>query len=146
MSVVLRHAESEAEIAACFPVMRELRPHLVAAAELVERVRRQQADTYRLLAAWRGQAAIGLAGYRVTENLIHGRFVYVDDLVVLEPERSGGIGALLLDGVTEETRRLDCRRLVLDTPLANALGQRFYFRYGMLSTAMRFAKPVPPAA
>lgn len=146
MSVVLRHAESEAEIAACFPVMRELRPHLVDAAELVERVRRQQADTYRLLAAWRGQAAIGLAGYRLTENLIHGRFVYVDDLVVLETERSGGIGALLLDGVTEETRRLDSRRLVLDTPLANALGQRFYFRYGMLSTAMRFAKPVPPAA
>ncbi|MEO8714577.1 MAG: GNAT family N-acetyltransferase, partial [Acetobacteraceae bacterium] len=101
MSVVLRHAESEAEIAACFPVMHELRPHLVDAAELVERVRRQQADTYRLLAAWRGQAAIGLAGYRVTENLIHGRFVYVDDLVVLESERRGGFGALLLDGVTE---------------------------------------------
>jgi len=83
VSPVLRHAESDAEIAACFAAMRELRPHLADAAEFVGRVRRQQADGYRLLAAWRGQTAVGLAGYRVTENLIHGRFAYVDDLVVL---------------------------------------------------------------
>ena len=139
MSPVLRHAESDAELAACFPVMRELRPHLPDAAAFVQRVRRQQGDSYRLLAAWRGGVPVGLAGWRVQENLIRGRFCYVDDLVVTQAERRGGLGARLLDAVGAEARALGLPRLVLDTGLDNLLGQRFYFRYGMLPAALRFA-------
>jgi hypothetical protein len=80
--IALRHAENDAEIAACFPVMAQLRPHLADAAELAARVRRQHGVGYRLLAAWRDGTPVALAGYRVEENLIHGRFIYVDDLVV----------------------------------------------------------------
>ena len=141
--VTLRHAETDGEITACFPTMHELRPHLADAAELVERVRRQRDEAgYRLLVAWRGEAAIGLAGYRVQEMLVAGRFIYVDDLVVRSAERRGRLGARLLDAVSEEGKRLDCPRLVLDTAIDNSLGQRFYFRYGMLAKALRFAKPL----
>ena len=139
MSAVLRHAESDVELTACFPVMRELRPHLSDAAEFVQRVRRQQEDGYRLLAAWQGEAPVGLAGWRVQENLIRGRFCYVDDLVVTKAARRGRLGAELLDGVAAEARALGLDRLVLDTGLDNLLGQRFYFRYGMLPAALRFA-------
>ena len=38
----LRHAETDAEVAACFPVMTLLRPHLTGADELVARVGRQR--------------------------------------------------------------------------------------------------------
>jgi hypothetical protein len=31
-----------------------------------------------------------------------------------------------------------CARLTLDTGLDNLLGQRFYFRYGMLPSSLRF--------
>lgn len=141
--VTLGHAESDDEVAACFGTMHELRPHLADAAELVERVRRQRDEAgYRLLAAWRGGVAIGLAGYRIQEMLVAGRFVYVDDLVVLSAERRGQLGARLLDAVSEEGRRLGCPRLVLDTVIDNSLGQRFYFRYGMLARALRFSKPL----
>ena len=141
--VTFRHAETDAEIAACFPTMRELRPHLADAAELVGRVRRQRDEAgYRLLAAWRGEAAVGLAGYRVQEMLVAGRFIYVDDLVVLSTERRGQLGARLLDAVSNEGKRLGCPRLVLDTAIDNSLGQRFYFRYGMLARALRFSKPL----
>lgn len=139
MNAMLGHAESDAELAACFPVMRELRPHLSDPAEFVQRVRRQQGDSYRLLAAWRGDAVVGLAGWRVQENLIRGRFCYVDDLVVTDAERRSGLGARLLDAVAAEARALRLPRLVLDTGLDNLLGQRFYFRYGMLPAALRFA-------
>ena len=140
-SITLRHAETDGEIAACFPTMRELRPHLADAAELMERVRRQRDEAgYRLLAAWRGEAAVGLAGYRVQEMLVAGRFIYVDDLVVLSAERRSQLGARLLDAVSEEGKRLNCPRLVLDTAIDNSLGQRFYFRYGMLARALRFSK------
>jgi ribosomal protein S18 acetylase RimI-like enzyme len=142
-AIVLRHAESTAEIAACFPVMRELRPHLRSAEELVERVSRQQSDAgYRLLAAWSGDTALALAGYRVQETLIRGRFIYVDDLVALATERGRGLGRQLLDAVTEEGYAQGCTALVLDTGLNNVLAHRFYYRYGMLAGALRFAKPM----
>ena len=63
-SIVLRHAETGGDIAACFPVFVQLRPHLADADELVTRVRRQQGVGYRVLAAWRDGVPIGIAGYR----------------------------------------------------------------------------------
>jgi GNAT superfamily N-acetyltransferase len=126
--IVLRHAENTAEITACFPVMVLLRPHLANAEEFAARVARQYAAGYRLFAAWRDGMPIGLAGYRVEENLIHGRFVYLDDLVISEGERRHGIGALLLESVAVEGRRLGCGRLVLDTALDSVLAHRFYYR------------------
>jgi ribosomal protein S18 acetylase RimI-like enzyme len=140
MSVALRHAETAADLAACFPIMQELRPHLSGRTEFVARVVRQREAGYRLLAAWGGSEPVGLAGYRMQENLIRGRFCYVDDLVVRADARRGGLGALLLDGVAAEARALGLSRLVLDTAVDNLLGQRFYFRYGMLPAALRFAK------
>jgi len=61
--------------------MRQLRPNLASPEELCTRVRRQAAAGYRILAAWRGEEAVGLAGYRGQENLVRGPFCYVDDLV-----------------------------------------------------------------
>jgi ribosomal protein S18 acetylase RimI-like enzyme len=143
MTPVLRHAATDAEIAACFPMMRELRPHLTDPAEFVVRVRRQATGGgYRLLAAWDGAMPIGLAGYRMQENLIRGRFCYVDDLVVLPEARRTGLGARLLDEVAAAALTEGISHLVLDTGLDNLLGQRFYFRYGMLPAALRFAKPL----
>ena len=140
----MRHAESDADIAACFPVMVQLRPHLANAEELVERVARQRAAGYCILAAWREGVPIGLAGYRTEENLIHGRFIYVDDLVAADAERRQGIGARLLDAVAAEGRRLGCERLVLDTALDNVLGHRFYYRQGLLARALRFSRQIAP--
>jgi GNAT superfamily N-acetyltransferase len=142
--ITLRHAESEQEVAACFPVMAQLRPHLADAAEFVARVARQRAEGYRLLAAWRDDVAVALAGYRTEENLIHGRFLYVDDLVAAETARRQGLGAQLLDAVAAEGRKLGCRRLVLDTALDNVLGHRFYYRQGLLARALRFSREIAP--
>jgi GNAT superfamily N-acetyltransferase len=142
--IELRHAEGRADIAACFPVMKELRPALAGERELVERVERQAKDGYRILAAWQGQAVAGLAGYRIQENLINGVFIYVDDLVVASAMRSHGLGARLLDGVSAECRRQGIKVLKLDTAIDNSLGQRFYFRYGMLARGFHFAMRVEP--
>jgi GNAT superfamily N-acetyltransferase len=139
MTETLRHAETDAEIAACFPVMRMLRPHLATAEELCTRVRRQAEAGYRILAAWYGEEAVGLAGYRPQENLIRGPFCYVDDLVVRDDIRGSGLGARLLTEVGIEARARGMPWMVLDTALDNALGQRFYFRFGMLPAALRFA-------
>jgi GNAT superfamily N-acetyltransferase len=136
----LHHVEDAQACAACFDLMRELRPHLESAQAFHAQIERQAAQAYRLLAAWEDEQAVALAGYRLQENLIYGRFVYIDDLVVASQARRGGLGKQMIDAVREEARRLGCAYLVLDTGLANSLGQRFYFRQGLLSKGLHFSQ------
>lgn len=82
---------------------------------------------------------MALAGFRLQENLFHGVHFYVDDLVTDETLRGSGHGHLLMDHLKAEALRSGCSRLVLDTPLTNALGHRFYFRHGLLARALRFS-------
>jgi GNAT superfamily N-acetyltransferase len=132
----------EAEIGDCFTLMRQLRPRLASAAEFAAQWRRQAADGYRILALWPDRMPVALAGFRLQENFVHGRFLYVDDLVSEQKERGRGRGARLLEHLGAEGRALGCAKLVLDSGLDNALAHRFYYRQGLLATALRFNIPL----
>ncbi|WP_244590577.1 GNAT family N-acetyltransferase [Xenorhabdus mauleonii] len=123
-----------------FVLMQQLRPHLVNPQLYVEQVVRQQQAGYRLLAIMESSEIRGLAGYRIQENLIYGRFLYLDDLVVAHDSQSLGIGQQLLDAVRAKAAEAHCVHFVLDTGLGNARAQRFYFRHGLLSKAMHFVE------
>lgn len=134
----LRHLDSDQDYLACFHVMRELRPHLIEASAFVEQVHRQAKQGYRLLAVFRDNVLQGLAGYRLQENLIYGPFMYVDDLVTTADARRHGVGKILIEALRDEARQQGCAHFVLDTGLANAFAQRFYFRQGLLSAGLHF--------
>lgn len=138
----LRHLETPEDLRACLPLMRELRPHLSDADDFIQRIGRMQQESYRLLAAVQDGQAVALAGYRYQENLIYGRFMYVDDLVVQDTQRGSRWGARLISALDELARGAGCDKLVLDTGMGNALAQRFYFRQGLLTSAIRFSKPL----
>ena len=141
-SISFRHINKEQDCIACYPVMLELRPNLNGRETFVEQFRRQSDQGYRLLAAWQGEHVVALAGYRFQENMLYGRFVYIDDLVVAAGVRSEGLGRKLIEAVREEAKRLRCDRLVLDTGLSNTLAQRFYFRQGLLAKGLHFVEAV----
>ncbi len=138
--VEIRHISNEADLAASFPVMKELRPHLTDSATYVVQVMHQHTQGYRLLAAWQDGKIVGLAGYRLLDNLIYGRFVYVDDLVVSASLHGSGIGEQLLSAARQQAVAAQCTHFVLDTGLGNALAQRFYFRQGLLARGMHFVE------
>lgn len=133
---------SDLDYQACFDVMRELRPHLCDVAAFTEQVRRQAAQGYRLLAAWQDDQVKALAGYRIQESLLYGRFLYVDDLVTSADARRHRLGEKLIDALREAARGQGCANFVLDTGLGNALGQRFYFRQGLLAAGIHFRQPL----
>lgn len=139
-AIDIRHIENDDDLAASFTVMRELRPHLTDTTAYVEQIKRQYAQGYRLLAAWRNGSIVGLAGYRSLESTIYSRFVYVDDLVVTSTLHRSGIGELLLQSTRQQAALLGCKNFVLDTGLHMALAQRFYFRQGLLARGMHFVE------
>lgn len=134
----LRHADSDADLRACFDVMRQLRPRLQSADHMLAALAPQQAQGYRLLACWQGSRPLALAGYRKLDNLIHGSFLYVDDLVTDSGERGRRHGEQLLAALREIGKALGCGQLVLDTALSNENAQRFYRRVGMEACALHF--------
>ncbi|HVB67211.1 MAG TPA: GNAT family N-acetyltransferase [Acetobacteraceae bacterium] len=137
--IALRHADDDAALRACFPLMRELRPHLASAEAFLDQVHRQAACGYCILAAWAGDIPVSLGGYRVVEMLVRGRYLYVDDLVTREIERGRGMGALVLRALMAEARAAGLGALVLDTAADNLPAHRFYEREGMGAVARRYA-------
>ncbi|MBZ9781906.1 GNAT family N-acetyltransferase [Pseudomonas sp. REP124] len=140
--VDLHALTTPSELEACFELMKQLRPALVSPALFAEQIARQLKQGYQLLAARQDGTYVGLIGFRESENLLYGRFIYVDDLVVDTAARHLGLGASLLDAVRAEAISRDCAHLVLDTGLHMPLAQRFYFREGMLAKGMHFVQPL----
>ncbi|VVE61438.1 GCN5 family acetyltransferase [Pandoraea anapnoica] len=134
------HLETRGAVCAAFPIMKELRPHLASAEAFADQVEAQRNESYRLLGAFDGERLLGLAGYRHVTNLLYGRFVYVDDLVVAADNKRGGVGSQLLSEVKAIAREAGCANFVLDTGLHMALAQRFYFRNGLLAKGMHFTE------
>lgn len=138
--ITLKHAETDTDILACFDVMRELRPNLTSAASFLEKVRRmQESADYRLLAAVEDGNPVALAGYRDKEMLIHGRFIYVDDLITSEVRRGQHLGEQLLSHIFITAKEQGYTKVILDTGIGNVLAQRFYYRMGMLAAGMHFS-------
>lgn len=140
MTHTLQHLEGQQAFEAGFELMRVLRPHLASPASYAAQLQRQVEQGYRLLGAWHAGQVVGLAGYRELENLLYGRFIYVDDLVVSPDLQRGGLGAQLLSAVRQEAVQRACAHLVLDTGLHMPLAQRFYFRQGLLARGMHFTQ------
>lgn len=138
--MTIRLAETDGQIAACFPVMRELRPHLQDAGSFVARVREQERDGFRIVFREDDGAPVAAAGFRIGTNLAWGRFLYVDDLVTLAARRSAGHGKALLDWLRAHAREHGCRELHLDSGVQRKDAHRFYAREGMAFTSHHYAE------
>jgi len=137
MKIVL--AETEQAISACFPVMFELRPHL-AQEGFVERVQQQQSQGYQLAYVEVAAQPVAVAGFRMCNNLAWGKFLYVDDLVTLEEQRSHGYGAALLSWLGEYAIQEECSQLHLDSGMQRKAAHRFYEREQVTATGFHFAR------
>jgi len=132
-------AQSEDQIRRCFPVMAELRPHLVER-EFVERIRRQHRESgYQLAFVEASGAVRSVAGFRIAEFLAWGRTLYVDDLVTASAERSRGHGQALLDWLVARAKADGCAELHLDSGVQRFDAHRFYLRHRMSITAHHFS-------
>lgn len=131
--------KSDEEINACFTVMQQLRPHITQA-EFLSRIREQESQGYRLVSLLVADKVVAVAGFRMGSNLAWGRYLYVDDLVVDEAERSRGFGAALLDWLRNHARGLACKQLHLDSGMARRDAHRFYEREGMDKSGYHFVE------
>ncbi|MBU6401057.1 MAG: GNAT family N-acetyltransferase [Verrucomicrobia bacterium] len=139
MTPTIAIAETDDAIQRCFPVIRELRPHLPPIA-FVEKVRRQHRDGGYQLAYLETDGLVrSVAGFRLLEGLKWGKYLYVDDLVTRETDRSHGHGRLLLEWLVARARELGCDEFHLDSGTHRTRAHQFYRAQKLDLTCYHFA-------
>lgn len=132
-----RHAVTDEDIARCFDVMAELRPHLKRET-FVARVRSMEPDGFRLACISDGGLVVAVAGYRISTNLFYGKHLYVDDLVTADAERSQGHGRVLLAWLRALAVETDCAAFHLDSGVQRKRAHAFYLREGLALSGHHF--------
>ena len=125
-SLTIRELRADADIDAAFPLMSELRERIRRETFLSE-VRRQQADGYELIGAFRGSDLVALAGVRRTHTLSRGEHLFVDDLVTSGPAQGEGHGTALLRWLARRAASEGIPRIHLDS---RATARGFYEKLG----------------
>lgn len=129
MAIEVFIANTDAEIEACFPAFKALRPHLEPGRFLLQ-VRRQQKESYQILALKHEGAIKSVAGFRLAEFLAWGRVLYIDDLSTLPGETSQGFAGSLLDWLIDHAKSHQCQGIHLDTGYTRHAAHRLYLRKG----------------
>jgi len=133
----IRLAESDESIVRCYPVMQQLRPHLTEP-EFVPTVRRQQLGGYQLAYLEDRARVCAVAGFRLMDMLVHGRVLYVDDLVTDSALRSQGHGKALLGWLIQRAKDEGCQCLELDSGVQRVDAHRFYLANRMIISSHHF--------
>ena len=131
------------QVEACYPAMKELRPHLDPRA-FVQIIRDMQRDGYVLAFLAVADRVVAVAGFRTKRTLFCDKFLYVDDLVTLSGEQSKGYGTILLEWLKDRARAEDCAELHLDSGIQRKDAHRFYERNGVEAAGYHFRIKLKP--
>ena len=133
--------KTEQQILSCYELMAVLRPHLIKT-DFPDQVNRQMQQGYRLHALQNTNGPLALIGYRLVENLIFGRFLYIDDLVTAPSLKRKGYAGQLLDWAIQFSIDEGCQAVQLDSGFQNGDAHRLYLNKGFQLSAHHFRKPL----
>lgn len=126
----LNLVETADELRACFPVIAQLRTTLTED-KFFTQVSIQQKEGYQLAYIQVDETIVAVAGFRIMHNLAYEKFLYVDDLVTDEKNRSKLYGDTLFDFLIEFAKKEKCNRFHLDSGVQRFDAHRFYLRKRM---------------
>jgi GNAT superfamily N-acetyltransferase len=141
MSEIREVAKAETHRAA--PALLELRPNAGPLDALILRIDAQRGDGYRIVGAFDEDEddAAAVIGFKVAQNLVWGRHLYIEDVVTRAVGRGRGHAPALMEWVLGEARRAGCGQVHLNSGVgSNRRGaHRFYFNSGLQISAHHFS-------
>jgi ribosomal protein S18 acetylase RimI-like enzyme len=123
-----------------FPLLKELRPHLDLASFTKLYAEARSTSGYQILGIEEHGELLALMGYRILTDFVHGRHLYIDDLITAPHVRSRGLGAMLLQEAERIALDNGCQGLRLCTGIDNEAGKRFYEKNLWQLRAVAFKK------
>ncbi len=120
-------------------VIQELDPHLTIH-EYEMMLNEMLANGYGQIGVFENEKCIAISGFWINTKLYSGKYLEMDNVVVLPEYRSKGIGKILSDWCIQKAKENNCKRLMLDAYLENKKAHTFYEREGFTKRGFHFIK------
>ncbi len=134
-----RIAQNPKEIADCFAVLSQLRPHVMLE-EFVLLIQDMAKEGYQLAYIEEEGVCVAVAGFRIYTNLFLGKNLYIDDLVTAEDKRSKGYGKTMIDWLIGSAREHECKAIHLDSGTNRHKAHKFYLNQGFDIVSYHFSQ------
>ena len=144
-NVTIRELSGLDEIATIFPLFGQV-------SRMSEMVFRQRLaamlaqNNYRCIAAYAGDAMVGVSGFWTGTQLWCGRYIEADHVVVDGTQRSQGIGARLMAWIEAEGERTECAVFRIAMVLGRERTHQFYARLGLFDDGLLMVKALSRGA
>jgi GNAT superfamily N-acetyltransferase len=123
-----------------YKVLRELRTELSLTEFYTIYNQAKARDEFHLMAAVDNDNIVGVMGYRILFDFVHGKHLYIDDLVTTATKRGSGVGARLLKEAENIAKEHGCIGMRLCTGIENQGAKNFYEREGWLLRPVAYKK------
>lgn len=120
-------------------VIQELDPHLTIH-EYEMMLNEMLANGYGQIGVFENEKCIAISGFWINTKLYSGKYLEMDNVVVLPEYRSKGVGKILSDWCINKAKENNCKRLMLDAYLENKKAHSFYEREGFTKRGFHFIK------
>jgi GNAT superfamily N-acetyltransferase len=99
---------------------------------------------YSQVAVFDDEICIGISGFWIGTKLWCGKYLELDNIVVLEKYRSKGVGKLLFDFLHKKAVENDCTMLSLDSYTHNFKAHKFFYNQGFSPKGFHFINILKP--
>jgi GNAT superfamily N-acetyltransferase len=143
-TILIHHVETERDILRCLPVLGELRSQL-SPEVFLPTIQRMQDRGYYLVMLEANREVVAVAGYRFSEHLARGKFMYIDDFVTTAVGRQKGYGQKLFEWLVKMAENTDCREVHLDSGHQREEAHLFYEKQKMIFSSRHYSLILKPA-
>jgi GNAT superfamily N-acetyltransferase len=93
---------------------------------------------YGQVGVFDGEICLGISGFWIGTKLWCGKYLELDNIVVVEKYRSQGIGKLIFDFLHKKAMEYDCTMLSLDSYTSNFKAHKFFYNEGYSPKGFHF--------
>lgn len=139
VSEMIKIAETEDELVACYAIVHELRDHL-SLDEYLAMLGVMHGEGYKLAYLQVDEQVVCCAGFHMQTTLFMGKYMYVDDLVTGAAHRSLQYGAQMMDWLKAYARDVGCVHLTLCSGVQRFDAHKFYLNQGFRIASHYFSQ------
>jgi GNAT superfamily N-acetyltransferase len=141
MKFVIRELLTFKEMSAQHKLLTQLSPQ-VNKKEYDRMLREMLGQGYRMIGVFDGNKCVGISGFWIATKFYCDKYLEPDNVVIDKKYRSKGIGKLILDWLTAEAKRNNCKTIILDAYVENFQAHHFYYREGFIARGFHFLKKI----
>lgn len=140
MDITIKELNSKNEMMSAFFLVTQMYEKMTEAEFSVALDEMILRNDYKMVAAFLDEKMIGISGYWIASMFYCGRYLQASNLVVDRNNRKKGIGKKLLNYLEIKAKKLDCKKLVLDSYVENKKSHSLFFHENFYIRGFHFMK------